>query len=126
MMRLSTLISGRRQVPNPRPSTRRSRRFGDERRLESLEDRCLLSLDVTTFPVGDPDEYVSIGDITSGPDGNLWFTASDFDEGSYVGRITPDGEQTLYPVAIGVTFGSPGQITSGPDGNLWFTIDDLH
>jgi len=54
--------------------------------------------------------------ITTGPDGNLWFTASS----GRVGRITPTGTITEY--AAGITT-EPGQrgITTGPDGNLWFT-----
>ena len=52
--------------------------------------------------------------ITSGPDGNLWFT-----ENAAIGRITPTGEITEFPgVEPSV---SPKAITSGPDGNLWFT-----
>jgi streptogramin lyase len=67
------------------------------------------------------------GGITTGPDGNLWFTA----EGTgQVGRMTPGGAVTMFPV----TTPSPGvptdvgfvapvdQIISGPDGALWFTM----
>ncbi len=115
-MRLPTLITGQWRTDSP---SRRKRRSAGELRLESLEDRCLLSLDVTTFPLGGPDQYVSFGDITSGPDGNLWFTAIEFDPDDvpFIGRITPDGNQTRFPVT-----GYPGEITSGPDGNLWFTL----
>src|SRR5262249_26118808 len=53
--------------------------------------------------------------ITSGPDGNLWFTES----GGSIGKITTQGVVTEYPVP---TSGSlPWGITSGPDGALWFT-----
>lgn len=54
--------------------------------------------------------------ITSGPDGNLWFTQY------YVGRIdkiTPDGSITEYSLPNKSTL--PFEIISGPDGNLWFT-----
>jgi streptogramin lyase len=53
--------------------------------------------------------------ITSGPDGNLWFTEN---VGTKIGRITTDGVITEYIPTPG-TF--PYGITSGPDGNLWFT-----
>jgi len=54
--------------------------------------------------------------ITTGPDGNLWFTEY---EGDNIGRITPNGTITEFPIP---TAGSqPFGITTGPDGNLWFT-----
>ncbi len=52
--------------------------------------------------------------ITSGPDGNLWFTAPSQLE---IGRITTSGVVTLF----GADGTQPDSITSGPDGNLWFT-----
>lgn len=51
--------------------------------------------------------------ITSGPDGNLWFTKY---YTSKIGRITPKGKLTEFDVPS-----FPGGITSGSDGNLWFT-----
>jgi len=54
--------------------------------------------------------------ITSGPDGNLWFT----DTGTKsVGRITPVGVVAEFVVTD--SRGSLGGITTGPDGNIWFT-----
>jgi len=52
--------------------------------------------------------------ITSGPDGNVWFTEI---SGNKIGRITPAGVITefLTPTASG-----PDGITTGPDGNLWY------
>jgi hypothetical protein len=58
--------------------------------------------------------------ITSGPDGNLWFT--DYDAGA-VGRITPSGVITEFSAGLTANIG-PWGITSGPDGNLWFTDYD--
>jgi streptogramin lyase len=55
-------------------------------------------------------------DITTGPDGNLWFTEQ---LGDKVGRITPSGVVTEFPVPTAGA--SPWQIVTGPDGNLWFT-----
>ncbi|HVT06443.1 MAG TPA: hypothetical protein VHO67_03255, partial [Polyangia bacterium] len=53
--------------------------------------------------------------ITSGPDGNLWFT----ELVNKVDRITTAGVVTEF--SIPTTGASPGVITPGPDGNLWFT-----
>ena len=63
--------------------------------------------------------------ITSGPDGNLWFT----DTGSsQIGKITPAGEVTEYsgirPSAVSIRPGLQG-ITTGPDGNLWFAETEV-
>ena len=64
----------------------------------------------------------SPNDLTTGPDGNLWFT-----EFGKVGRITTAGVVTEFPI---VTSNNAALgITRGPDGNLWFTEnpgDNLH
>ena len=52
------------------------------------------------------------GFITTGPDGNLWFTEYN---GGRVARMTPSGTVTEFS-----TGDTPTGITSGPDGNLWF------
>lgn len=51
--------------------------------------------------------------LTSGPDGALWFT--NFSESS-IGRITTSGTATVFP-----TSSQPYAIAEGPDGALWFT-----
>jgi streptogramin lyase len=51
--------------------------------------------------------------ITSGPDGNLWFTTL-----TSIGKITPGGAITEYPLKREETGRA---IAPGPDGNLWFT-----
>ncbi|MEI7846526.1 MAG: PxKF domain-containing protein [Chloroflexota bacterium] len=60
--------------------------------------------------------------ITLGLDGNLWFAAYG---SSKIGRITLDGEVSLYsvptpsgPTPTGAT--NPTDIVTGPDGNMWF------
>jgi streptogramin lyase len=54
--------------------------------------------------------------ITSGPDGNLWFTE---ENGHKIGRITTGG--TITEFSSGLTANSePVGITAGPDNNLWF------
>jgi streptogramin lyase len=68
---------------------------------------------ITEFPIG------SIGNnlpnITSGPDGSLWFT-----EGTNkIGRITSTGVISEFPLPIEGSF--PYDITPGSDGNIWFT-----
>jgi streptogramin lyase len=55
-------------------------------------------------------------DITTGPDGALWFTES---HGDQIGRITTNGEVTEYPIPTAGAFAA--DITVGPDGALWFT-----
>ncbi len=54
--------------------------------------------------------------ITSGPDGNLWFTER---LGDRIGRITTVGVITEF--LIPTNGGHPFAIAAGPDGNLWFT-----
>jgi streptogramin lyase len=51
-------------------------------------------------------------DLTSGPDGNLWFTELT----NKIGRVTPAGVVTEFPAS-----GGPAGIVAGPDGALWFT-----
>ena len=62
--------------------------------------------------------------ITTGPDGNLWFTESSYQEDltgeehlGRIGRITLEGEVTEFSDGIE----NPESITAGCDGNLWFT-----
>src|SRR5206468_3039588 len=57
-----------------------------------------------------------IWDITTGPDGNLYFT----DGASRVWRVTTKGQFTAFPYNDS-SGGYPYQIAAGPDGNLWFT-----
>lgn len=63
-------------------------------------------------------------DITTGPDGNLWFTEQGGLGG--IGRITTAGAITEYRAGLTPGFsigGMPSHITSGPDGALWFTAE---
>ena len=62
------------------------RRLADQARprLEGLVDRCLLSVNITEFPV--PTAGAVPYDITAGPDGNLWFTEANVNQ---VGMINP-------------------------------------
>ena len=52
--------------------------------------------------------------VTTGPDGNLWFTE---ESTNAVGRITPGAVVTEF--TAGFPTGSPRGIVTGSDGNLW-------
>jgi len=54
-------------------------------------------------------------DITSGPDGNLWFTEF---WSNRIGRMTPAGALTEFPIPTADS--GPRGIVTGPDGNVWF------
>ena len=69
------------------------------------------------FPIPTVDSQANA--ITSGPDGNLWFTETD---GNNIGRITTVGAITEF--LIPTVNSQPGGITSNPDGNLWFTEEN--
>lgn len=59
------------------------------------------------------------GDITAGPDGNLWFTeAVNGGQSGKIGRITPSGQISEFPLSSSYQAVS---ITAGPDSALWFT-----
>lgn len=60
--------------------------------------------------------------ITSGPDGNLWFTE---DFGKNVGRITPTGAITEFPIPNVTDHPVPGGITSGT-GFLWLAMQNMN
>jgi sugar lactone lactonase YvrE len=75
---------------------------------------------ITSFAI--PAVYENPTSITTGPDGNLWFTEPGaLDEGGWsIGRITTAGVITEFiipPAGLSVPWG----IAAGPDGNLWFT-----
>lgn len=81
---------------------------------------------ISEYPLSTP--YTTLGGITSGPDGNLWFTETFYPAiggsppplGGAIGRISPTGTVTEFPLPKGGG-SSPRAITVGPDGNLWFT-----
>ncbi len=70
---------------------------------------------ITEFPIVGVGT-VTLGAITAGPDGNLWFLEV---ARNRIGSITPAGEINDF---LATTLSSaPMSITAGPDGNLWFT-----
>jgi virginiamycin B lyase len=98
---------------------RKSVRYRPE--LTALESRWLPST-ITEFPLPPLRGGVNYGAtaITSGPDGNLWFTDP---VAGQVGRVTPAGQVTEFtPTSpdAGPSRGAGNAITAGSDGNLWF------
>jgi streptogramin lyase len=80
----------------------------------SLGPATLASPSVNEYSVPTSNSYPY--GITTGPDGNLWFTEQNSNQ---IGKITPNGNITEYPIPT--TGSQPDGITTGPDGNLWFT-----
>ncbi len=82
-----------------------------------------LAGNITEYPTGinpgffDGLDYAP-GQITAGPDGNLWFTNSVAGASgiNFVGRITTAGVVTTF-----TTGDTPEGIASASDGNLWAT-----
>lgn len=58
----------------------------------------------------------TLGGITTGPDGNLWFA-----EPNAVGRMTPEGTFDYFDLLPGSHAGV-FELAVGPDGNVWFTM----
>jgi streptogramin lyase len=58
------------------------------------------------------------GQITNGPDGNIWVVLLDSDDSNTLARIRPNGNVTEYQPDAVV---NPIGITTGQDGNLWLT-----
>jgi DNA-binding beta-propeller fold protein YncE len=81
-------------------------------RVSEANDDC----PITEYSV--PTPFSGPTDITTGPDGNLWFTESNAGK---IGQITTSGMFTEFSLPAG---NSPGEITLGPDGNLWFVTGE--
>jgi streptogramin lyase len=93
-------------VSNPNPNN-----------VSSKIGRITPSGTISEFPLppsNQPGSIMLVFGITTGPDGNLWFT-----ESGKIGRITPSGtiSEFLLPTSNSISFG----ITAGSDGALWFT-----
>jgi virginiamycin B lyase len=70
-----------------------------------------------TVPVGPSGS--SIGAITAGPDGNLWFAGYDlFNSAGTITRVTPAGQFTTFHFSTYVEIDGLG---GGPDGGVWFS-----
>jgi virginiamycin B lyase len=79
---------------------------------------------VTVFPVP---QSGSIGPLTIGSDGNLWYERTTWIGGfvtipvsGKIGRVTPSGEVSETQIPSG---GRPvSSLIPGPDGSLWFSV----
>src|SRR3954453_52528 len=71
----------------------------------------------TEYPVA---SGAALRDLTTGPDGALWFTER---RGEAIGRVTTTGTVTEFPVPTSTDdpLPDPQGIANGPDGALWFT-----
>jgi virginiamycin B lyase len=78
-----------------------------------------LSVTINEFPI--PTAMSSPDAITTGSDGNLWFTQGDVSQAtSQIGQINPTTHAIAeFPVPTATSV--PAGIAAGPDGNLWFT-----
>jgi streptogramin lyase len=64
-------------------------------------------------------------DITTGPDGNIWFT--DHGVPGRLGRVNCDGSVTEFTGGVTPGFSAnaePQGIAAGADGNIWFTMSE--
>jgi virginiamycin B lyase len=68
-----------------------------------------------------PTTSAGLGDITAGPDGNLWFFENNVGQ---IGRVTPAGQFTEFPLPSG--YPDLNHIIAGPDGALWFTAFEIN
>lgn len=82
---------------------------------------------LTPQPAPVPTSLTCPTDLTKGPDGHVWFSASSpsFGRGGAagIGDVAPDGTITGYPAPSSGS-GTFGAIATGPDGNLW-TVDQI-
>ena len=79
---------------------------------------------ISVYPL--PDSTNQARSITTGPDGDAWFTACTPYNGNNgncihigIGHVASGGKITMYPIPISTVV--PSELTVGPDKNLWFT-----
>jgi virginiamycin B lyase len=86
--------------------------------LEPLEGRCVPVLTMTGFDLAA--SASQIGNIVSGPDGNLWFIKSN-SHPWVIDRITPTGTLTEFTIPAPNDLSAfIWDLTAGADGNVWF------
>ncbi len=71
-----------------------------------------LKITIFTKPVDDTGE----ARITSGPDGDLWFTEPNTSD---IAKFTISGRSTIFPTKTASAL--PWAIAEGSDGNIWFS-----
>jgi virginiamycin B lyase len=86
--------------------------------VEQMEGRTLLS-NITEFST--PTASSGPAGITTGPDGNLWFTEENADKIGMINPTTHAISEFAIPTPNLTAQGGPDSITTGPDGNLWYT-----
>lgn len=111
----------RRVSQRGRPHHIRGVQTRTQLQLEGLEDRCLLSgiSSITEFPLPSgsfSSTMWSPEGITTGPDGNIWFTEAGADA---IGMINP-ATDAISSFKLPTAGAGPYGITTGPDGNIWF------
>ena len=125
--------ASRKELRRSEDRKRRPNRLFSVERSDShaLESRSMLTLSVTSFAIPLVGVVQPQG-ITTGPDGNLWFTES---AAGAIGRMTAAGSLTQFalpdvpptassPAGTTSTPAHPEAITTGPDGALWFTTEN--
>ncbi len=109
-----TIEANSRTTPQRRSSGRPAR--GTRRTapaIEGLEDRRLLSISITEFPI--PTANSDPTAIAAGPDGNIWFTEPDQNQ---VARINPTTHViTEFPEPAGT--GPLDSLVAAPNGFLY-------
>jgi len=86
-------------------------RMGSEGTPAITVDRMTPGGNFTEFDL--PGIKGTVTNIAAGPDGNVWFTAT-----NSVGRISPSGQIAEFQLP---QYYMPTRIAAGPDGNVWFT-----
>lgn len=84
------------------PQIGRVTRTGEITNLYTISSQCAIG------------PSCDLGDIVTGPDGNLWFAEPDAGK---IGQITTAGKLVEFPLK---PHSSPWHIVPGPDGALWF------
>jgi len=92
------------------------RKKGRRFQLEPLESRRLLT-SISDFSI--PTANSSPVAITTGPDGNLWFTENN---ANTIGTINPT-THAISQFTVSNPGSEPYAIVTGSDGDLWFTDD---
>ena len=85
--------------------------------VEGLEQRCLLAASLSEFPGVTPQSGAT--DITTGPDGRLWFTEYFADR---IGIVSSTTHQ-ITEIPLPSTITGPAGITGGSDGDVWFAAN---
>jgi len=93
---------------------------------EVLEGRSLLSGGLARFPLPTPPagESDSVGALTAGPDGNVWFVDGSFSSSltytNAIQRITPTGVVSTAVPSADLSGVDVADLATGPDSNVWF------